>query len=78
MPALRDTEDATVEDGTHGAQDALQCVWGPLQVGSAVPGVQARGEPDFCGEPALEFAQEGARDEGEVWTEGAGADAGVR
>lgn len=66
MPALRDTEDPPVEDGAHGAQDALQRVWGPLQVGSAVPGVSARGESDFCCQPALKFTQEGAGDEGEV------------
>lgn len=63
MQALWDREDAAVEDGAHGPQDALQRVWGPLQVRQAVPGVPAGGEPDVRRGDPLELAQEGDGDE---------------
>lgn len=70
MQALWDREDPTVEDGSHGAQDSLQRLWGPLQVRPAVPGVPSGGEPDVRGGGPLELSQEGDGDEIIFWQGG--------
>lgn len=60
MPALRHRQDAAVADGAHGPQDALQRLWGPIQVGPARAGVPARSQPDILADKALELAPEGS------------------
>ncbi|RWR83957.1 GATA transcription factor 8-like protein [Cinnamomum micranthum f. kanehirae] len=70
MQALWDREDPTVEDGSHGAQDSLQRLWGPLQVRPAVPGVPSGGEPDVRGGGPFELSQEGDGDEIIFWQGG--------
>jgi hypothetical protein len=56
VPALRDGQDAAVEDGAHGPQDALQRVRRPVQVGPP----RAGGEPDVRGVQALQLPPQGA------------------
>lgn len=61
MPPLRIGKDATVENGPNGAENPVQRVWGPVQVGSAGAGIPACGEPDIHFGEAFEFAPEGDR-----------------
>ena len=70
MPALRDGQDAAVEDGADGPQDAVQRVRGAVQVRAAGAGVPARGEPHLRDVQALQLAPEGA---GAAPPEGGGA-----
>lgn len=55
MRALRFEEDATVEDGAAGAEDAMQRVRGEVQVGASGAGIQAGGWPDLCADPVLQL-----------------------
>lgn len=45
-------------NGTYGAQDSVQRMWGPVQVGAAGARIPTRGEPDIRVDEALEFAPE--------------------
>uniref|UniRef100_A0A0A9EWN1 Uncharacterized protein n=1 Tax=Arundo donax TaxID=35708 RepID=A0A0A9EWN1_ARUDO len=58
--ALRDGQDAAVEDGAHGAQDALQRVRRSVQVRPPRAGVPPGGEPDLRGVEALQLPPQGA------------------
>ena len=60
MHALRVGEDAAVEDGADGAEDAVQRLRREVQVGEAGAGVQAGGEPDVRADAALELSPEGS------------------
>lgn len=60
MPPLRIGEDASVADWAHGSQDAVQCMWGQVQVGSARARIPTRCEPDICIRQAFQFAPEGS------------------
>ena len=59
VPPLRDGQDAAVEDGAHGSQDAVQRVRGAVQVRAARAGVPAGGEPDVRGVQALQLPPQG-------------------
>lgn len=59
VPALRGGEDAAVADWAHGPENAVQRLWGPVQVGSARTRIPTRGEPDIRVDEALEFPPEG-------------------
>ena len=72
MPPLRVGEDAAVEDGPDGPEDALQRLRSPVQVGPPRAGVPAGGEPDFRLGEALELAPEG---DGAAAAEGCDAEA---
>ncbi|KAJ9559612.1 LOW QUALITY PROTEIN: hypothetical protein OSB04_004772 [Centaurea solstitialis] len=58
VPALRIRYDAAVALGPNGAQDALQRVWGPLQVGSVGTRIPTRSQPDLRVGKAFELAPE--------------------
>lgn len=60
VPALRDGQDAAVADGAHGPEDAVQRVWGPVQVRSARTRVPTSLEPDVRADEALQLASQGA------------------
>lgn len=60
MHALCVGEDAAVEDGAAGAEDAVQRLRREVQVGAARAGVQARGEPDIRADSALQLSSEGS------------------
>ena len=60
VPALRDRQDASVEDGAAGPQDAVQRVRCAVQVGAPRAGVPSGGEPDVRGVQALQLPPEGA------------------
>ena len=75
VPALRDGQDAAVEDGALGPQDAVQRVRGAVQVGQAGAGVSARGEPHLRDVEALQLPPQGA---GAAPPEGGAAPAAAR
>ncbi|CAL5398083.1 unnamed protein product [Camellia sinensis] len=58
MHALRVGEDAAVANRTVGAEDAVQRVRSPFQVGQAGAGVQAGGESDLRVDSTLELSPE--------------------
>lgn len=58
--ALRLGEDAAVAGGSNGPQDAVQRVWGPIQVWSARARVPTRGKPNVRADSALQLAPEGS------------------
>lgn len=58
MSPLRDGQDAAVEDGADGTEDALQRVRRAVQIRKARAGVQTGFEPDVRYGEALELAQE--------------------
>ena len=59
MPALRYGEDAAVENGTDGTEDAVQRVRRKVQVREAGAGVPTGGESNVHVNEAFEFASEG-------------------
>lgn len=58
MHALRVREDAAVEDGAAGAEDAVQRLRREVQIGATRAGVQAGSEPDVRADSALELSPE--------------------
>ena len=58
VPALRGGEDPPMADGADGPEDAVQCVRGPIQVGSARTRVPTRRQPDVCVNEAFELSPE--------------------
>ena len=70
MLALRNGQDTTVADWAHGPKDIVQRVRREVQVGPAGARVQARSQPDFRANKALQLAPQGA---GAAEAEGDGA-----
>lgn len=46
-------------DGAHGPENAMQCMWSEVQVGSVGTRVPTRFQPDVRADEALELAPQG-------------------
>ena len=62
---LRRPEDPTVANGASRGENAVQRLWGPVQVGSALTRIQARLQPNVLERVALEPPPEGTGDAAE-------------
>lgn len=60
VPALRGREDPAVANRAYGSQNAVQCMWCPIQIGSVGTRIPTRLEPDVCVRKTLELPSEGA------------------
>lgn len=65
MLTLWGDQDSTMERGANGAKNALQCLWGSLQVWPSLPRVPTCCKSNVCSVIALQLPQEGHRDEKE-------------